>query len=332
MDRFSAENYQSFDIPILNNLSEEFFIRKEELCQKLALPGIVIEGQIQQLRESGYNVLSDKEKGYRIISRPDSILPFEIKNKLTTSYIGKAVFYYPEVSSTNIIAREIAQGKGYKVPEGTIVISDKQNSGKGRSGKKWASPPGGIWLSILLYPETISYHISLITLMAAVVVANTIEKLFQIRAQIKWPNDILIKERKVCGILTEMGTVAKGIEWVIVGIGINANNDSTELPEDIQKSSISLKEITGKLTHRAEVVRLLCTEFERFYELLKRKEFSIITEKWKSFSNVIGKKIQVNTGNRVISGEAIDINDRGGLILKTEYGDNLEIISGTVLK
>ncbi|MDD3655881.1 MAG: biotin--[acetyl-CoA-carboxylase] ligase [Atribacterota bacterium] len=325
-------NLKNLDIPVLSYLSEEYPIAIEELSNRLSLSRAEVEKQIQQLKQLGYSISINDQKSYRIISRPDILLPFEIKNKLTTRYIGQTIYYFPALTSTNIIAKQKILRKTDNIPEGTIIITEQQSEGKGRLGKTWFSPAGGIWLSIILYPEIISSSIGLITLMAAVVVANTISKLFPIKAQIKWPNDILIDDRKVCGILTEMSTETKNIQWVIVGIGINANNDSSELPEDIRKCSISLKEITGQLIPRVMLVQYLCTEWEKFYEMLKRKDFSLILEEWKLYNNIIGKRIRLDTEEKIIAGEAINISDKGALIFKTDDGKTMEIISGTVLK
>ena len=260
------------------------------------------------------------------------LLPSKIKNNLSTRYIGQTIYYFPKLSSTNIIAKQKAQKERDKTPEGTIIIAEKQLNGKGRLGKVWLSPVGGIWFSIILYPTIFSTHIPLITIMAAVAVTRAINKLFTIKVQIKWPNDILIGERKVCGILTEIGTEEKSIQWVAVGIGINANNSSAELPEDIRNNSISLQEKYGQPISRIKLVQYLCFEFEILYELWRKKEFNSILEEWRLSSQTLGKKIRVDVGRSIVSGEATDITDRGGLVLKRDDGKIEEIISGSVLK
>ncbi len=326
-------NLKSISVPVLSYLSEEHFITIEELCHQLSLSRIVIEKQIKQLQKLGYELALDDQKGYRIISRPDILLPFEIQNRLTTCYIGHTIYYFPELSSTNIVARQKLIEKKDKMPEGTIIVAEKQSGGKGRLGKRWYSPQGGIWLSTIFYPEIALSHISLITPMTAVAVARTIHKLFpHIGVEIKWPNDLLIDNRKVCGILTEVSTEAQKMKWIIVGIGINANNDSTKLPEDIRKYSISLTESTGQLIPRATFVCYLCSELENWYEKLKKKEFLPILKEWKLYNNIIGKKVIVDTGGKIITGEALNLNERGALILKTDKGETREIISGTILK
>ncbi len=293
---------KSLDIPVLSHLSEENFISAEQLSNKLSLSRVAVWKQIQKLKQLGYGIAVDDRKGYRLISRPDILLPSEIYPGLTTRYIGQTIYYFPELESTNIIAKQKILNKEDKVPEGTIIIAEQQNGGKGRLGRKWFSPPGGLWLSLILYPKLTPSYMPIITLMTAVVVAKIISPLIpNIKVQIKWPNDVLIDGKKVCGILTEMSVVAKNIGWVIVGIGINVNNN-------------------------------LFDGFENQYERYKKDGFLFILEEWKKYNDTIGKIIEVDVGNRVIAGRAIDINDKGALILKTEDGKSSEIISGTILR
>ncbi|MDD3539101.1 MAG: biotin--[acetyl-CoA-carboxylase] ligase [Atribacterota bacterium] len=324
---------KSLDIPVLSHLSEENFISAEQLSNKLSLSRVAVWKQIQKLKQLGYGIAVDDRKGYRLISRPDILLPSEIYPGLTTRYIGQTIYYFPELESTNIIAKQKILNKEDKVPEGTIIIAEQQNGGKGRLGRKWFSPPGGLWFSLILYPKLTPSYMPIITLMTAVVVAKIISPLIpNIKVQIKWPNDVLIDGKKVCGILTEMSVVAKNIGWVIVGIGINVNNNLFEFPEDIQSNSISLKAITGKEISRIKLVQHLCVEFENRYERYKKDGFLFILEEWKKYNDTIGRIIEVDVGNRVIVGEAIDINDKGALILRTEDGKSSEIISGTILR
>ena len=320
------------EIPVLHYLSEKRFIGLEELSNRLLLSEENIEKQIEQLKQLGYNFSIDTQKGYRIISRPDILLPSEIKKILTTRYIGQNIYYFPELVSTNITAHQLAEKKGNKTREGTIVISEKQNRGQGRAGKRWISPSDGIWLSVVLYPETTPSQISLITLMAAVAVTKTIINLFpHTNVQIKWPNDVLIDNRKVSGILTEMSTVGRVIKWVILGIGINANNDVSCLPEEIREKAFSLKEVTGQSIIRTDFIGILCFELERYYEFLKKGDSALILEEWKSYNNILGERVDVNIGDTIITGKTIDISKKGALILKTDSGEIKEIISGTVL-
>ncbi len=324
-------NVNNLDIPVLPYLSEKKFVSGKQLSGQLGLSRVAVWKQIQKLKRLGYHFSADARKGYRVISRPDILLPPEIHRNLNTKYIGKRIYYFPELKSTNMMAKQKILDRKDIAGEGTIIIAERQSAGKGRLGREWFSPYGGIWLSIILYPNLSPFCISRITLMTAVAVVKAIRGLYKIKVKIKWPNDILIKGKKVCGILTEMSAGLEKINWVIVGIGINVNIDISEAPKDIQKNIISLKEILGKDIPRVKIVQIFFEEFEKYYDIFKKKEFSLILNEWKLYNNTIGKKIKIDVGEKTIIGEAIDINESGAIILKKEDGKSTEIISGTVL-
>jgi len=316
---------------ILKYLREKEYISGEVLAQKLGVSRVAVWKQIQKLKNMGYRITSDQNLGYCLLSRPDLLLPQEIQRGLSTNYIGKEIFYFPKLKSTNIIAKEKALHRAEGINEGTVIIAERQSAGKGRLGRKWFSPEGGIWLSIILYPRLSPSYISRITLMTAVVVVKVIEKCTQIKTQIKWPNDILINNKKVCGILTEMSAELDIINWVVVGIGVNVNIKRQEFPKDIRERTTSLKEVLGKEISRVKLVQIFLQEFEKYYGLLKKKESFTILNEWKLRSHTLGKKIKVNIGEKIVTGEAIDISEEGALILKKKDGELIEIISGTII-
>jgi len=316
---------------ILKYLREKEYVSGEVLAKKLGISRVAVWKQIQKLKDTGYKIISDQNLGYCLVSRPDLLIPQEVQRGLFTKYIGKEIYYFPELKSTNIMAKEKALHRAEGIDEGTLVITERQSAGKGRLGREWFSPIGGIWLSIILYPQLPPSYIPRITLMTAVAVVKAIKMCTQIEPQIKWPNDILINEKKVCGILTEMNAELDMINWVVVGIGINVNINHQEFPEDIQENTISLKEVSGKEVFRVKLTQTFLQEFEKYYDKLKRKEFPSILEEWKLYSNTLGKKIRVDMGERIIAGEAVDINEEGALILKKEDGELIKIISGTII-
>jgi len=316
---------------ILKYLREKEYVSGEVLAKKLGISRVAVWKQIQKLKDMGYKIISGQNLGYCLVSRPDLLIPHEVQRGLFTTYIGKKIFYFPELESTNIVAKEKTLHRAEGIDEGTLIIAERQSTGKGRLGREWFSPVGGIWLSIILYPQLSPSYISRITLMTAVAAVKSIKICTQIESQIKWPNDILINEKKVCGILTEMSAELDIINWVVVGIGINVNIDHQDFPEDIQKNTISLKEILGKKVLRVKLVQTFLQEFEKYYESLKRREFSSILKEWKLYSHTLGKKIRVDMGERIITGEATDINEEGALILKKGDGKLVEIISGTII-
>jgi len=317
---------------ILKYLGEKEYVSGEILAQKLGISRVAVWKQIQRLKDMGYKITSDQNLGYCLVSRPDLLLPQEVQRGLSTTYIGKEIYYFPELKSTNIIAKEKALHRAEEINEGILIIAERQSAGKGRLGRKWFSPLGGIWLSIILYPQLPPFYIPRITLMTAVAAVKAIKMCTQIEPQIKWPNDILINEKKVCGILTEMSAELDIINWVVVGIGINTNIDLRDFPEDIQENTISLKEVSGKEISRVKLAQTFLQEFEKYYNKLKRKEFSSILREWKLCSHTLGRKIRVDMGERIITGEAVDINEEGALVLKKEDGELIKIISGTILK
>lgn len=315
---------------ILKFLRDKEYVSGEVLAQKLGISRVAVWKQIQKLKNMEYKITSDQNLGYCLVSRPDLLLPQEIQRGLSTNYVGKEIYYFPELKSTNIRAKEKALHGAEEISEGTLIVAERQSAGKGRLGREWFSPVGGIWFSVILYPQLSPSYISRITLMTAVAVVKSIKICTQIKSQIKWPNDILINEKKVCGILTEMSAELDIINWVVVGIGINVNIEHREFPEDIQENTISLKETSGKEISRVKLAQTFLQEFEKYYEILKRREFSSILKEWKLYSHTLGKKIRVDIGERIITGEAVDINEEGSLILKKEDGELLEIISGTI--
>jgi len=316
---------------IIKFLREKEYISGEALAQKLSISRVAVWKQIQGLKDMGYEIIANQNLGYCLVSRPDLLIPQEIQRRLFTKYIGKEIYYYPEIKSTNIMAKEKALHREDGIIEGTLIIAERQSAGKGRLGREWFSPAGGIWLSIILYPQLPPSYIPRITLMTAVAVVKAIKICTQIESQIKWPNDILINEKKVCGILTEMSAELDIINWVVVGIGINANIDIRDFPKDIQKNTTSLKETSGKEISRVKLIRIFLQEFEKYYEKLKKKGFPSILREWKFYSHTLGKKIRVDIGEKIITGEAIDINESGALVLKKEDGELIEIISGTII-
>ncbi|OFW53318.1 MAG: biotin--[acetyl-CoA-carboxylase] ligase [Actinobacteria bacterium RBG_13_35_12] len=316
---------------ILKFLREKEYISGEALAHKLGISRVAVWKQIQRLKDMGYEIIADQNLGYCLISRPDLLIPQEVRGELFTKYIGKEIYYFPELKSTNIMAKEKALHRAEEINEGTLIIAERQSAGKGRLGREWFSPAGGIWLSIILYPQLPPSYIPRITLMTAVAVVKAIKMCTQIESQIKWPNDILINEKKVCGILTEMSAELDIINWVVVGIGINVNIEHREFPEDIHENTISLKEVLGKVVLRVKLVQIFLQEFEKYYESLKRREFSSILKEWKLYSHTLGRKIRVDMGERIVTGEAVNINEEGALILKKENGELVEIISGTII-
>jgi len=317
---------------ILNYLKKDSYVSGEILAEKLGISRVAIWKQIQKLKDLNYEIISHQNLGYCLVSAPDLLLPVEIQKSLATNYIGQKIYYYRELESSNLTAKEKARSKKNTVPEGTVIISERQTGGKGRLGRKWFSPTGGIWLSIILYPHLSPAYIPRITLITAVAVVRAIKELTGIQGQIKWPNDILIQGKKVCGILAEMSAELDLINWLVIGLGINVNIDHEEFPVELKDITISLMDILKQKISRIKLVQLFLREFEKCYNMLNKKESLALLNEWKLYSYTLGKKIKIKTGNKIITGQAMDINDKGVLIVKQDNGEYIDIISGTILK
>jgi len=323
-------NLKGINIPVLSYLSEKKFITGRELSNQFGISRVAVWKQIQKLKKLGYIISADNKKGYRIVSSADILLPHEIYRNLHTKYIGKQIFYYNKVTSTNSMAKETIKDKKDYFQEGTVIIADIQTAGRGRLGRTWYSPLGGIWLTIVLFPNLEPVYISKITLMTAVVLVQSIRKLYDIPVQIKWPNDVVVKGKKLCGILTEMAAESDCINYVAVGIGVNANLKGEDFPKDVRGKSISLMEILEKSISRVKLVQLLLEDFEKYYHLLQQKQFTPILQEWKLNAETLGKNITILSAGQKITGKAIDITSEGALVIRKEGRETVNILSGTV--
>ncbi len=310
---------------ILENLilNKGKYVSGEMLASENSVSRAAIWKHVQALRDEGYMIKSSPKEGYTLVGSPDILAPAEIKAGLKTSMIGKNIHYFKETESTNTLARDMAGS----VDEGTVVIAESQTGGRGRMGRKWISPEGGIWLSVILKPKMQPLHAPRITLLAGVAVAKTIRE-FGLQAKIKWPNDVLINGKKVCGILTEIGAEMDSIQYVVVGVGIDANVDTETFPEEFRDSSTSLKNELGYDINRVEFVQKLLIELEALYIKFQNEGFSSIMEEWRIMSATIGQWVKITTQSRILYGEAVGVDSDGALILETGEGRLEKIVAG----
>lgn len=247
----------------------------------------------------------------------------ELKESLKTDSIGKKIYFFRQINSTNEIAKNFANNGE---EEGTIIIAETQTHGKGRLNRNWSSPIGGLYLSIILKPKLLPNYVSKLNLLTAIAVAKTINQ-FGLSPKIKWPNDVLINRKKICGILTEISTKENKIKYIIVGIGINVNIDINLLPRELQKTSTSVKNELGLEISIADLIIKLLNEFEKLYDIFKKGDFIYIRKEWKKFSSTFQKNVKVITKNEVIVGYAFDIDEAGALLIKNDKGIK-RVISG----
>jgi BirA family biotin operon repressor/biotin-[acetyl-CoA-carboxylase] ligase len=297
---------------ILNALREcGGYLSGEALSERLGISRVSVWKHIRSLKNDGY-VIEASPKGYRLISSPDLLLPYEFAD------LEQRIRYFPEIGSTMDMARELAR-KGAE--NGTIVIAECQTGGRGRLSREWLSPGGGIYFTIVLRPRIGPAYAPRINLMVAIAVAATIKEIVGVKTQLKWPNDVLIEGKKVCGILAEMDAEMDVVNFVNVGVGINANNSVTRF----QKTATSLKEVLGKEISRKVLLRALVAEIERRQPLLMS---SGLLKQWKRLSVTLNKEVRVTSLGEDVEGQAIDIDATGALILKARDGSLRTVLAG----
>lgn len=312
---------------VLSFLKEQDDYRSgEEISQKLGVTRAAVWKAIKKLQAEGYVIESSTKKGYKLIQTPDVITPGEISHDLRTSILGQAIDYEDEIVSTNDRAKALARN-GAK--EGLLVIADKQSGGKGRLGRSWESPAGtGIWMSLVLRPKISPQYASQLTLVAGLCLCETIEKVTGLKAQIKWPNDVVVGGKKVCGILTEMSAEIDGINYIVVGIGINVN--MTEFPENLTYAS-SLAIEGQKEYCRRSLIKDFLERFEVDYMKYKAKpNLEDFLERYEKNCITLNKRVKLIMGEEEIIAEAEHVTKEGALQVMLPDGTKKEVSSGEV--
>lgn len=295
--------------------SADGYISGQELCKRFGVSRTAVWKAINQLKEAGYEIEAQQNKGYKLMAAPDLMTEAEIKSLMHTEWVAKEVLYFDTIDSTNTKAQELAE-KGY--PSGTLVVADKQESGKGRRGRSWVSPSGtGIFMTLMIKPDINPNNASMLTLVAALAVAKAITSVTGEEAMIKWPNDIVVNGKKVCGILTEMNAQFDYINHIVVGIGINVHNES--FPEEISQMASSLMiEAGGKRFHRAQIIAETMSYFEQYYDtFLKTQDLSALVREYDELLVNRNKSVRVLDPKEPFDGKAMGITPKGELIVDT---------------
>lgn len=302
-------------LEILRKCPDEY-LSGEEISRRLEISRTAVWKHMQTLKQAGYEIEAHPRRGYRLQNRPDLLLPYEIRETLCSKILGqKEIFYFSEIESTNNEAKKQAN---LGCPEGTIVLAEEQKAGRGRLSRGWFSPSGkGIWLSIVLRPPFNPYDAPKCTLLAAVAVTKAIRKVVQVECGIKWPNDILYQGKKLVGILTEMSAEIDAINYVVIGMGINVNIAQQEFPEELKDIATSLSMITGQEISRLSLLNAILTELEEVYERVIQEGFTEMLDEWRKLSATLGKNVNVVGSGRDFSGLAVDIDQDGALLVKT---------------
>jgi len=305
------------------------YLSGQDLSDVLRISRVAVWKHIKKIRELGYKIESKQKMGYRLESNTDMLLPWEVISELKTKTFGKNVYYFDSIDSTQNQAMSMA----LNVEDGTLIIAEKQTNGKGRQGRRWISPIGGIWFSIVLHPK---FDISLITLFplaSALALSNAIEKSMDVKSELKWPNDITIKGKKVAGMLVDASLESNKIEKLILGVGINFDVDVKQIEKNLKDTPnfygvASLRE-QNKTTKSVSLLQSFLIELEQVYNLLNAGDTKKIIKEWTKKSSTIGQNVELDTENGKIKGHAIKIDVDGALII-SENNKNMRITSGDI--
>jgi len=313
------------------------YVSGESLSEHLGVSRTSVWKYVKELKGEGYAIESSSKKGYKLVSVPD-LNAYEIAHGLKTEILGRKVFFFNSIDSTNNYAKTIAI-KG--CDEGTTVVAEVQTSGRGRLGREWSSVSGkGIWMSIVLKPVIGPESIQIITLAAAVAVVKAIKNATGIETGIKWPNDIILDGKKLCGILTEMSAEIERVNYIILGIGINVNHEGDDFSQSLKHIATSLKmhiNNTDNLVkeqksvdfRRSEIIKCVLFELEQMYNKINSGMNDVILDEWKNYSVTLGKEVKV-IGKSEYIGIAENITQEGRLIVRRIDGVKEEVLSGEI--
>lgn len=300
---------------ILKMLREtDGYVSGQELCNKFGVSRTAVWKTINQLKENGYEIEAVQNKGYHLLSAPDIMDKTELESIHATEWAGCEIYYFGSIDSTNTKAKELAE-EGH--PSGTLVVADRQTAGKGRRGRSWESPSGiGIFMTLMLKPEINPNHASMLTLVAAMATTRAIRRVTGVPAMIKWPNDIVMNGKKVCGILTEMSAQFDYINHIVIGIGINVHNE--DFPEEIAQTASSIYLESGQHIHRASLIEAFLEEFEDVYaEYLKTEDMEGLMKEYDAMLVNRGRQVRVLDPKEPFEGKAMGITKKGELIVDT---------------
>ena len=307
------------------------YLSGQDLSDVLRISRVAVWKHIKKIQTLGYTVESKQKEGYKLTKNSRLLLPWEIISGLKTKTLGQQAYYFDTIESTQNQALKIANDL---TDEGTIIVAEKQTGGKGRSGRKWISPKGGIWFSIILYPKFDISNTTLFPIASSLALSIAIQKTCKISTELKWPNDITIKGKKLAGMLIDASFESNKIENLILGVGINFSVNIKEIERVLKKTPnyygiSSLNEQKNK-SKPLELIQSFLVELEKVYEKLNNNQTKEIILEWTKRSSTIGEKVEIETHNGKIKGEAIKIDEDGSLIINSN-GKKNKVIAGDII-
>ena len=331
-------SYTSFDnVGLVKVLSffqthDSEYLSGQDLSDVLKISRVAVWKHIKKIQTLGYKIESKQKLGYRLVNDTEKLLPWEITRDLKTEVIGKRIYYFEEIDSTQNFAQQIASDKK---ENGTIIIAEKQTTGRGRLNRKWTSPKGGMWFSLIIHPKFDVSSSTLIPILSAVALSKSIKTVLGIKTEVKWPNDITMNGKKVAGMLVDASFQANNIDYLILGIGINFDTDAEKLEKRLSKTPNfygvnSLRKKDDKTPPKVLLKEFLL-QFEKNLSQLDNGEKSKIVKEWTRRAIGIGKKLTINTSNGKISGISQGIDNDGALKIKTKRETKRIFVGDVVL-
>ena len=312
--------FTSFDdfsfLKILSFLKahESEFLSGQDMSDILKISRVAVWKDIKKIRSLGYKIESKQNLGYRLIDSSELLLPWEITQNLNTKFLGKRVYYFDSTDSTQNFAMEIASNDK---ENGTVIISKKQTMGRGRMKRKWKSPTGGIWMSIIIHPKFDVSYTTLVPIATSLALCMAIEKILKIKPELKWPNDVTLKGKKVAGVLVDTSIISNEIENVVLGIGINFKIKPHELASTIKKTPnfYGVTTLVKKNEKALPLVQQFLYELENVFQLINSRRIKKIKSEWTKRSSTIGRNVSIITSEGNVSGKAVKIDSDGALII-----------------
>lgn len=304
------------------------YISGQYLSEKLNISRSAIWKHMNELKKDGYVIEAKARKGYRIVSFPNKLSENTLVWGLNTKWLGKTIIHKESIPTTQRLAHELALD-GAK--HGTVVIADEQTEGKGRVDRKWHSEKGqGIWMSIILRPNILPYLAPQLTLLTATVLADVIDRLTEVRPQIKWPNDILINDKKMAGILTEMQAEQDQVLYVIIGIGININHTKDDFSDELLTKATSLRIETEKKWDMLPIIQEILETFENKYSNFLEQGFDPVKQDWENYGFRLKERLHIKSGNKEWEGIFLGIAEDGALLARKEDGTIEKVYSAEI--
>ncbi len=301
---------------IIEILRGEEEVSGEEIATRLGISRTSVWKHINTLRDKGFNIVSSR-RGYRMVEEPDLLLPSRLRGYIRTKILGRHIEYFDHCGSTNDIAKRLAR-EGLK--EGTLVICEEQKAGRGRLGREWISPMGGLWFSVILRPSISPGEAPKLGFITSLGVARALRRLYGLDARLKWPNDILIGGKKVCGVLVEVEAEMDILHFAVVGVGLDANLSIENFPEEVREIATTLRVELRKDVDRAKLLAEVLAELEENYKSFTVHGFEPLLQDYIDLCSTLGKEVRVVQQDREIKGKAVEIDDEGALVLLTPKG------------